>query len=111
MEKLPIMKEVVKEQIEFITNNGKLNNKNLEITNEMKNITGEISIRSFFGGNCRSKKIGDKTINQEITFIFQEAFNSASSVYGALKVELFGWDLATKHYWSPTERNFYKRYL
>jgi len=55
--KLPIIKNVVKEAIDDIIQSNKVNDKNIKIINEMQNITGEIALRGFFGSSTKNIQI------------------------------------------------------
>jgi len=48
----------------------------------MKNITGEVAIRGFFGSATKNEKIyNNKTINQEITWLFLDCFEWTVSTF------------------------------
>lgn len=64
--KVPLVKETVKEAIEDIKNSNKIGDKNLCIINEMQNITGEIALRGFFGNSLKNVKVGSKPFNQQV---------------------------------------------
>jgi len=64
--KVPLIKDVIQEAIDDIIKSNKVGDKNLNIINEMQNITGEIALRGFFGNSTKNIQIGSKPFNQQV---------------------------------------------
>jgi len=41
-----------------------------DVIDQMKEITGEVAVRSFFGDSTKNKTMSYKSMNQEITYLF-----------------------------------------
>jgi len=89
--KIPIIRDRMKEIIQTWEQEGKIgNNKNFNACSEMKRITGEIALRSFFGSRFSNKKIGEKYMNNEIADIFSDVFKYSISTVFFIKAGFLG---------------------
>lgn len=76
----------------------------------MKNITGEIAIRTFFGGNTKNLEVNGRSVNQEITYLFLDAFEWVLNTLFLIKVALVGYERACKWFVFPHELKIWGRY-
>ena len=63
-----------------------------------------------FGGKYKNLQVGKKSVNKEISDLFQDAFKHGTGVYYLLKIMLLGEEIGSNYFFSPNERNMYNRY-
>lgn len=61
--KVPVIKGVIKEAIDDMKNQNKVNNDKINIISEMQKISGEIAVRTFMGISKKNVMFGKKTFN------------------------------------------------